>query len=181
MGVRAATHARGLTFRAYCYNAGAENQYLRRLGLFAGLAEDIEEFVASDEWVDMLKVWDSQLITGRASGLKVVAPLIGFHWEVDDAGGGESTVRYDAAATGDDAARRWLLDYNRGVVEATLAVREWMGSAVVPGVDALPLVHRRPSNRWQDGIGATRPRPQPKAVLTTRSSQRHHISHLTLP
>lgn len=135
MGIRAATHARGLTFRAYCYNAGAENQYLRRLGLSAGLAEDVEAFIASDEWVDMLKVWDSQLITARASGLKVVAPLIGFQWEVDDAGGGESMVRYDSAAAGDEPARRWLLDYNRGDVEATLALREWMGSALVPGVD----------------------------------------------
>ena len=46
-------------------------------------------------------------------------------------------VRYDAAAAGDDAARLWLLDYNRGDVEATLALREWMGSALVPGVDGL--------------------------------------------
>jgi len=135
MGVRSTAHSQNLTFRAYCYNAGAENQYLRRLGLSAGIAEDVEDFIGSDEWVDLLKVWDSQLITGGASGLKVVAPLIGFHWQVDEAGGGESMVRYDDASAGDDAARRWLLDYNRGDVEATRGLREWMGSAVVPGVD----------------------------------------------
>jgi len=28
------------------------------------------------------------MITGAASGLKVVATLIGFKWEVDDPGGG---------------------------------------------------------------------------------------------
>jgi predicted RecB family nuclease len=135
MRTRSNAHAQNLTFRAYCYNAGAENQYLRRLGHSAGLIEDVEGFIASDEWVDLLKVWDSQLITGAASGLKVVATLIGFEWEVDDPGGGESMVRYDGAAAGDEASRRWLLDYNRGDVEATSALREWMGSTIVPCVD----------------------------------------------
>ena len=42
-------------------------------------------------------------------------------------------MRYDLAAAGDEGSRRWLLDYNRGDVEATLAIREWMDSAVVTG------------------------------------------------
>jgi predicted RecB family nuclease len=133
--LRSAAHARGLSFRAYCYNASAENRYLRRLGRAAGLAGEIEEFVASPEWVDLLRVWETQLITGQGSGLKAVAPLLGFHWEVDDPGGTESMVRYDLAAAGDEGAKRWLLDYNRGDVEATLAIREWMDTAAVPGVE----------------------------------------------
>ena len=137
MAVRAGAHAGGLTFRAYCYNASAENQYLRRLGLSTGLADPIANFIASDEWVDLLRVWDAQLITGGGSGLKTVAPRVGFHWEVEDAGGTESMVRYDAAAAGDESARRWLLDYNRGDVEATMALREWMTSSVVPAVEEL--------------------------------------------
>ena len=136
-GVRETAHARGLSFRAFCYNAGAENQYLRRLGLFAGIAADVEDFIESDEWVDLLRVWDAQLITGGPSGLKVVAPLVGFRWEVDDPGGMQSMVRYDAAVAGDAELRQWLLNYNRGDVQATLALREWMGSAAVTGVDAL--------------------------------------------
>jgi predicted RecB family nuclease len=44
-------------------------------------------------------------------------------------------VRYDLAAAGDEGAKRWLLDYNRGDVEATLAIREWMDTAAVPGVE----------------------------------------------
>jgi predicted RecB family nuclease/type II restriction/modification system DNA methylase subunit YeeA len=136
MGVRETARARSLSFCAYCYSAGAENQYLRRLGISKDIADDVEDFIGSNEWVDLLRLWDSQLITGAASGLKVVAPLIGFQWDVDDAGGVESILRYDAAVAGDDAARRWLLDYNRGDVQATLTVREWMGSTAVPSVEA---------------------------------------------
>jgi predicted RecB family nuclease len=135
--VRAQAHAEGLSFCAYCYNAGAENQYLRRLGLSAGLTAEVADFIGSEEWVDLLRVWDGQLITGGGSGLKTVAPLVGFHWDVEHAGGAESMVRYDAAAAGDAAAQRWLLDYNRGDVRATLALREWMASATVPGIQEL--------------------------------------------
>ena len=87
--------------------------------------------------MDLLKEWDDQLITAHGSGLKVVAPLCGFHWDVDDAGGGESMIKHDLAVAGDDAARDWLLTYNRGDVEATLAVRDWMSTAAVAGIEQL--------------------------------------------
>ena len=40
-------------------------------------------------------------------------------------------IQYDVAARSDDArtreeARNWLLTYNRGDVEATLAIRDWL-------------------------------------------------------
>jgi len=139
--VKSAAHAKGLTFAAYCYNAPAENAFLRRLGLSAGIEDDIEAFIASDEWVDMLRVFDSQLITGGASGLKVIAPLAGFSWPVDDAGGAESMVMHDeavGAATQPErtAARNWLLNYNEGDVRATFALREWMErkSKAIPAI-----------------------------------------------
>ena len=126
----------GLTFAAYCYNSAAENTYLRRLGTTEdALADEIEGFIASDEWIDILKVWDSQVITGGSSGLKRVAPLVGFCWEIDDPGGGESMAKHDVAAQGDRDAQNWLLKYNRGDVEATLAVREWMASAEILAID----------------------------------------------
>ncbi|MEP7224342.1 MAG: TM0106 family RecB-like putative nuclease [Actinomycetota bacterium] len=140
MEVRSAAHAAERSFRAYCYNASAEDTYLRSLGELAGVLDEVEAFIASEEWVDMLRVFDSQLITGGGSGLKLTAPLAGFHWEVDDPGGMESMLRYEVAVGSDaDAAengRRWLLTYNRGDVEATLALRDWLER----DADAIPPI-----------------------------------------
>lgn len=143
-GVRADAAREGLSFRAYCYNAAAENTYLRRLGLAGGIMDEVAAFIASTEWVDLLKVVDSQLLTGAGVGLKKVAPLAGFSWSVDGAGGDASMLRYDLAVGGADPqgrddARDWLLTYNRCDVEATLAIRDWLerNGALLPRIDSL--------------------------------------------
>lgn len=142
--VRTAARDSGRSFRSYCYNASAENTYLHKLGLAAGILDEITAFTRSETWIDMLRVVDTQLITGGGTGLKVIAPIAGFSWEVDEAGGGESMLRYDVAVGGDDAteradARQWLLTYNRGDVEATLALRDWLesGAVAIQGVESL--------------------------------------------
>jgi len=53
-------------------------------------------------------------------------------------------LRYDSAVgaqyhTEREEARRWLLTYNRGDVEATLAIRDWLGgdSGSIQPIDSL--------------------------------------------
>ncbi len=144
LDMRTAAAGEGLTFRAYCYSQSAENRYLRECGAGAGVLDQVEAFIASEEWVDMLAVFDAQVITGGVSGLKSVAPLAGFNWDVEDPGGEASMLRYEEAvgASTQDASEQatdWLLSYNRGDVLATLAIREWMaaGGERIPPIESL--------------------------------------------
>ncbi len=128
--LREAVTSTGASFRAYCYT-GAENTQLRRLGLATGLIGQVEAFIASGDWVDLHKIVGDQLITGSGIGLKALAPLAGFRWEVDDPGGELSMLRYGEAVSCRELAelnpaRAWLLAYNRNDVEATLALRNWL-------------------------------------------------------
>jgi predicted RecB family nuclease len=129
-GIQRLVESRGLTFRAYCYNQGAENRFLRSQGEAARVLGEVEAFIASDAWVDLLPVFRDQLITGQGNGLKETAPIAGFEWSVDEPNGDDSMVYYDLATDAEGAesssARAWLLSYNEGDVRATAALREWM-------------------------------------------------------
>jgi predicted RecB family nuclease len=130
-GQRAAAAVSGRWLRAYCFSKSAENSQMRRIAGGLGLEDEVEAFLASEQWVDLYAVFRDQLVTGTTMGLKTVAQLAGFRWRSDDAGGDQAMVRY-AEAVGDpddiarSEARRWLLEYNEDDVRATAALREWL-------------------------------------------------------
>lgn len=115
---------------------------MTRLADRLGVRDEVDAFLASDEWVDLLEVVRTQLVTGRSMGLKETAPLAGFAWCFDDAGGTLAMVKYDEAVDleADPAARaaaaRWILDYNEDDVRATAALRTWLDGAarVLPSI-----------------------------------------------
>ena len=142
--LRSLSAENSLQLRAYCYNAAAENGQMRRIAGPLGLGDEVEAFIASEDWVDLLRVFESQLLTGSSVGLKDVAPLAGFSWEVEGPGGDVAMLYYEAATdspdqTAGEAAREWLLTYNRNDVEATAALRYWLDGAAsaCPSVEAL--------------------------------------------
>src|SRR5262249_4118144 len=103
-GLRRDGAAAGMRFRAYCYDPGPASTQRLRIAAAAGLAGEVDAFTGSGQWVDLLRVFEAQLITGAPAGLKQVTGLCGFTWDVEDPGGGESMIRYDQA-TGSGAPR----------------------------------------------------------------------------
>ena len=122
--------------KGYCWHEGAENREMRRIT--AGdeaWAGEVAAFIASDEWVDMERVFKAGWITGEGTSLKAIAPLAGHVWEVDDPGGGLSMVQFADAiddVPGREDARSWLATYNRGDVAATAEIREWLDRSEPP-------------------------------------------------
>lgn len=134
--LRQTTIDEGRTFGAYCWYKGAEETRLTALSTHdEKLSAEVADFCATDEWVDLLDHWSAYYTTGTGDGLKVIAPLAGFKWRADDAGGEYSMTRYnDQLHTQDqeliDEARKWLLHYNEDDCRATHVLRSWMDGLI---------------------------------------------------
>ena len=146
---RACTDA-GASVRFYCWHQQAEVGCLRdgAAALVAAGGPDhrdaVERLVMSDAWVDLKVVWQRQVVTGHGSGLKVVAPGLGFAWRDDDPGGAQSVVWWSHAvdpARSEAERQEWrgrILTYNHDDVRATLHVRDWL-EREGPGLQPPPV------------------------------------------
>ncbi|MCF8587256.1 TM0106 family RecB-like putative nuclease [Gordonia liuliyuniae] len=140
---RAAAHAAGKTFAAYCYSQQAENRWLRgsadrfhRVVPGVPSRAEVDAFIGSKEWVDVFEAVGRNFVCPRGKGLKRIAPVAGFGWR-DDEASGEASMEWYAAAVALDGApqdlsqRDRLLVYNEDDVRATKVLREWMSSDAV--------------------------------------------------
>lgn len=87
-----------------------------------------------------LRAWfDAAYFARTSSSIKRIAGIVGFHWPVDDPGGLASQNAIDIArgvGPAAEAARRWCLAYNEGVVAAQAAIRDGLRRLPAAGVQA---------------------------------------------
>ncbi len=82
--------------------------------------------------LDLMDWFKTHFLAAGGNSLKSVAPLFGFAWDVEDAGGSESQVKIDLARAGGpegEAAREWLTRYNGSDVAAQAAIRDGLRRA----------------------------------------------------
>jgi predicted RecB family nuclease len=93
--------------------------------------QEVEDFMAK-YFVDLLKYSELVALPVTGYGIKKLAPLAGFQWEVSDPGGAESLLKYresidEALNPAERAANQeWLRSYNIDDVKSTFAVREYL-------------------------------------------------------
>lgn len=181
MAERSMAYAAGKTFAAYCYSQQAENRWLRSAAdRFAGAEgvptrAEVDDFIASDEWVDIYEAVGANFVCPHGKGLKRIAPVAGFTWRDDEAGGAASMDWYKAAVALagtelDLSQRDRLLEYNEDDVRATKVLREWMddgASRRLPLRDDL-LARRADTN----GVGPDAPPADSRTHRTERVEER---------
>ncbi len=127
----------GRTIAVYCYSGGfAEIPRMKEASARANGApgvpsvDQIGALVANDWWVDMHDLAKRFHWPTRRLGLKDLAPLSGFAWDAEDAGGANSILWYRIACDPDHPDREAMADkllrYNADDVKATLALRRWL-------------------------------------------------------
>jgi predicted RecB family nuclease len=94
---------------------------------------DVEEFMAK-YFVDLRPFAEKISFPTMSYSIKALAPVAGFAWKAEDAGGTMSLLKYKAATApdGDAASKReaidWLREYNLDDIRATFAVRAYIRS-----------------------------------------------------
>ena len=82
--------------------------------------------------LDLCEWYGQHFLSRAGASLKVVAPVFGFRWAVEDAGGAQSQLKIEAArGSGPEAdeAREWLHRYNESDVAAQAAIRDGLRAA----------------------------------------------------
>lgn len=94
---------------------------------------NVEEFMAK-YFVDLRPYAEKISFPTMSYSIKALAPVAGFAWKSEDAGGAMSLLKYKAATApdGDVASKQeaidWLREYNLDDIRATFAVRAYMRS-----------------------------------------------------
>ena len=110
-------------------------RFAKRHAAIAGVPtlHEVETFM-DKYFVDLLVHSRLVALPTRGYGIKLLAPLANFSWEVADPGGAGSLLYYrnsvDATKTESQrqAARHWLYSYNLDDCRATFAVRDYLRS-----------------------------------------------------
>lgn len=85
-------------------------------------------------FVDLLPYAEEISFPTMSYSIKALAPVAGFVWKAEDAGGAMSLLKYKTATTTDfdettrNEAKTWLREYNLDDIRATFAVREYIRS-----------------------------------------------------
>jgi predicted RecB family nuclease len=119
------------------HEQGWFRKFARRHAAVPGIPSlpEVDQFMAS-YFVDLLEYSKLVALPATGYGIKKLAPLAGFSWQVDDPGGAESLLKYREAINEDltpeerAANQEWLRSYNIDDVKATFAVREFLRNLV---------------------------------------------------
>ena len=133
----ARVHGEGRSVAVYCYSGGfAEIPRMKEAAARANGTEgvpSIDQISAlpdNDWWIDMHDLAKRLVWPTRRLGLKDLAPLSGFEWDADDAGGANSILWYRMACDPEhpdqQAMADKLLRYNADDVRATMFLRRWL-------------------------------------------------------
>ncbi|MDO4909038.1 MAG: TM0106 family RecB-like putative nuclease [Corynebacterium sp.] len=143
---REQAHANGQSFAAFCYSELGENYWLRESAIrFEGYPgvpsiDEVNEFIASKEWVDVFVMVRRNIHSFQGLSLKTIARIAGFEWIESDLNGEKSVNSFRIATNPEnpiESEKARLLRYNCDDCRATQMVRDWLRA----GAPGLHLLH----------------------------------------